>query len=146
MKIALICFVLFLASETAHSDSDLSLAEARRIVEEYVLKQGYTDAPVSLTPDELDGSSFERSSRSEWLASRRGMISASAVAYTNQVRGEIPGWTFGFRYKLPAKASEYMKRYANEHYFSVQVTQSGKNILVLHSPLYRTTFQQFRDK
>jgi hypothetical protein len=131
---------LIVAAQT-YAQSEITLSDARRLVEAYVSQQGYTDATTSLKPEELDGSSFERQPRSEWLSLRHGMIQPRAVAYTSQVRGEAPGWTFGFAYKLPQNAPEFQRRYSDEHYFSVQTTKVGKDIVVLHSSLPKKLFQ-----
>jgi len=80
------------------------------------------------------------------LATRHGQIFPRAVAYNTHVRGTGAGWTFGFIFELPANAPELIRRYANEHYFSVQISKSGKDILVLHSSLPKIAFQPIRDK
>jgi len=58
MKTTLVFLIILFAVHTAFSGAEISLREARRSVEEYVARQGYTDAPTTLKAEELDGSSF----------------------------------------------------------------------------------------
>lgn len=140
MKVLVILLVLAVGPKILCA-SDLSLSEARERVENYVAEQGYTDAPTSLRTEELDGSSLERLPRSQWIEARQGMIHPRAVAFSTQLRGDAPGWTFGFEYKLPKKPSPEMIVYADQRFFSVQIRRNGTELMVLHSSLPKSMFQ-----
>ncbi len=126
------------------SAAEISLTEAKHLVETYVAQQGYTGASTSLKPGELEGSSFERTPPDSWLKARHDTIRPRAIAYTTRVRGEKPGWTFGFEYKLPIRPAPEMFAYAQIYYFSVQIGRDGRDILVLHSPLPKKNFQTLK--
>jgi hypothetical protein len=143
MKIVPLLIVLALGPKILCA-SEVPLTEARDRVENYVVEQGYTESPTSLRPEELDGSSFERLPRSQWIEARQGVIHPRAVAFSTQVRGEAPGWTFGFEYKLPKKPSPEMIVYAKQHFFSVQIRRNGTELMVLHSSLPKSLFQPLK--
>jgi hypothetical protein len=142
MKIHFI--ILYLLSVA--SAFSLTLDEARKAAETFVVQQGYTSVPTKLTPEELSASSFERVPRSEWPKHRQNMIEPPVVAVTPKLLRPYgfkndAGWTFGFRFIVPDSASEYVRDYVKKHYFAVQVSQDGSEIIALHSAPFIDAFE-----
>jgi hypothetical protein len=105
-RVILLSFILggMLPVAEGRSPRKVSLNEAVRLAEQFIVWNGYTDLPPTKNLPELTPEAFDRSDdRKEWLKQRYNTLERKAFAYAKHGRGE-PGWTIVFRFKGPPKS------------------------------------------
>jgi hypothetical protein len=118
-------------SPVAASRKKLDAAEAVRVAECFIIKNGYTDLPPTKDKSELTPESVDPGTDEQGMKMRRDSLERKAFGYVNRPGG----WLVVFRYKYKAEHSKFRPDYEEwlkAHGRAVSMDAYGEQVEVKH--------------
>ena len=129
-------FFMALACFCAHAAESITMQAAVEIAEQFVAKNGYTNAPESDIKDVLDNESIERTAdRRDRMKLRFNTILSKAIGAKKGRRNSSEGWSIAFDYTSENGSSNNCR--------VVTMNSAGNDIRIEHVDGIRSYFIGF---